>query len=64
MIGDAVDDGLFRVANFAYLDVEEVFGEDRWTVVDWGSLAIELSTKHLSTDSHTEHIACEFTSGV
>ena len=52
------------MANFAYLDVEEVFGEDGWTVIDRNSLAVELATKHLSADRHAEHIACEFTMGV
>ena len=48
----------------AYLDIEEVFGEDRWTVVDRGSLTIELATKHLSGDGHAEHIASELTMSV
>ena len=50
--------------NYAYLDVEEVFSEDRWTVVNRGSLSIELTTKHLSADGHAEHIASELAMGV
>ena len=52
------------MANCAYLDVEEVFSKDWWTVIDWSSLTIELATKHLCADSHTEHIASKFTMGV
>ena len=56
--------GFECVVNSAYLDIEEVFGEYGWTVVDRDSLTIELATKHLSGDGHTKHVASEFTMGV
>ena len=52
------------MANCAYLDVEEVFSKDGWTVIDRSSLTIELATKHLCADRHTEHIAGKFSMGV
>ena len=48
----------------AYLDIEEVFGEDGRTVIDGNTLTIELATKHLGGDWHAEHIAGELTMSV
>ena len=33
-------------------------------MVDWSSLSIELTTKHLCGDWHAEHITSELTMGV
>ena len=52
------------MVNYAYLDIEEVFGEDGRTVIDRSSLAVELTTKHLSADRHAEHITGEFAMSV
>ena len=52
------------MANCAYLDIEEVFSKNGWTVIDWSSLTVELATKHLCADRHAEHITSEFTMGV
>ena len=47
-----------------YLDIEEILGEHGWTMIDWGSLTIELATKHLSGDGHAEHITSELAMSV
>ena len=47
-----------------YLDIEEVLSKNGWTVINWSSLTIELTTKHLSGDWHTEDITSELTMGV
>ena len=47
-----------------YLNIEEVFGEDGRTVVDWLALSIELATKHLSGDGHLEDVTGELAMGV
>ena len=52
------------MANCAYLDIEEVFSKNGWTVIDWSSLTVELATKHLCADRHAKHIASELTMGV
>ena len=51
-------------SNVAYLDIEEIFSKDGWTMIDRGSLSIELTTKHLCADGHAEHIASELTMSV
>jgi hypothetical protein len=43
----------------AYLDVEEVFGEDSGTMIDGDTGTIELTAKHLGGDWHAEHITSE-----
>ena len=52
------------MVNFAYLDIKEVFSEDGRTMIDWCSLTVELTTKHLCADRHTEHITSELTMSV
>ena len=52
------------MANCAYLDVEEVFSKDWWTMINWSSLTIELATKHLSGDGHLEDVAGELAMSV
>ena len=40
-----------------HLNIEEVFGEHGWTMVDRLTLTVELATKHLCGDGHLEDVA-------
>ena len=33
-------------------------------MINWSSLSVELTTKHLCADWHAEHVACELTVSV
>jgi hypothetical protein len=46
------------------LDVEELLGEYWWSVIDWHTGPIELTTEHLSGDGHLQDITSELTTGV
>ena len=47
-----------------HLNVQEILGEDGWTVVDRLALTVELATKHLSGDGHLEDVAGELAMSV
>jgi len=47
-----------------YLDIEEVFSEYGWSVVDGDTGTIELAAEHFSGDGHAEHVTCELDVGL
>jgi len=54
---------LVRV-NRLSLDVEEIFGEDWGSMINWDSGTIELATEHLNGDGHLEDITSELAMSV
>ena len=48
-----------RLEEGAYLDVEEVFGEDVRALVNGFAGTIELAAQHLRRDWHAQHVTCE-----
>ena len=47
-----------------YLDIEEIFGEDWGSMINWDSGTIELATEHLNGDGHLEDITSELAMSV
>lgn len=47
-----------------YLNVEKLFGQNRWAFVDRLSRTIEGSSKHFDTDWHSQHVSSELASSV
>jgi hypothetical protein len=45
-----------------YLDVEEFFGQDWRSMIDWVTRSVECSTKHFNTHWHSEYITSELAS--
>jgi hypothetical protein len=47
-----------------YLDIEEIFGEHGWSVINGDTGAIKLAAEHLSRDRHAKHVTCELDVGL
>jgi hypothetical protein len=47
-----------------YLDIKELLSKDRRAIVNGVSRTIEGTPKHLNTDRHAQHIACELAMSV
>ena len=48
-----------EVGERAYLNIQELFSKNGWTIVDGLSWAIENSAKHFNTHGHAEYITSE-----